>query len=294
MSNDSADTPSVRAEVSPTTAKVGDVVTLDIHVDHPLVLAVDPPAFAKDLGDFEVRTSTRLPVQINGDRGIDRFQAELQAFTTGQHKLPGLDVPYRDSMGHQSVVRTPELVVTIEDVPAGPNDKGDIRGIVGALGPAALSPWWWLLALSLIFAICFLLWRKRERARLGPPPPPPVPADEEALTKLRDLQASSLLAAGKIKEFYSAISETLRGYLERGFQVPALERTTSELMRDLRKKQPVASERQIDLKQILEDCDLVKFAKYRPDTKEAEEKLAQAFRFVEQTKGDLRKTDELH
>jgi len=285
--------PSVRAEVSPVSAKLGDVVTLDIVVDHPLVLAVDPPTFAKDLGVFEVRTSTRLPVEIQGERGIDRFRAELQAFTTGQHKLPGLDVPYRDSMGNLSRVRTPELVVTIEEMPVDPKGGGDIRGIVGAIGPVAWSPWWWVLLFALLSALCFLLWRKRERARLGPPPPPPIPADEEALARLRDLQASSLLASGKIKEFYSAISETLRAYLERGFEVPALERTTSELARDLRKRQGIASERQIELKELLETCDLVKFAKFRPDITEGEEELQKAIRFIESTRALLKHDEPL-
>lgn len=288
--NDSAD-PSlaVKAEVSPTSAKVGDVVMLEIRVEHPLTLVIDPPTFAKELGAFEIRTSTQLPVELQGDKGIDRFRAELQSFTTGQHKLPGLEVPYHNAMGQAGRVKTPELVVTIEEFPPGPKDKGDIRGIVGAIGPVAWPAWWLVFAAILFSALCLLLWRKRQRARQGPPPPPPIPPDQEALAKLRELEASTLLANGKIKEFYSALSDIVRLYLEQGFKVMALERTTAELMRDLRRNPHVQTDWHATLRHLLEACDLVKFAKFRPSSEEGKEELNKAIQFVEHSRSAVAK-----
>ena len=56
------------------------------------------------------------------------------------------------------------------------------------------------------------------------------------MEKLQRLAQSDWLAIGKTKEYYSAISDIVRDYLEQGFGVSAMERTTSELLRDLRKK----------------------------------------------------------
>jgi hypothetical protein len=289
VSNDFADieAPSVQAQVDPTTAKLGDLIALSIRVTHRQALAVESPAFTKNLGSFEVYASTRLPTEVNGDKAVERFQAALQNFTTGQQVLPGLEVPYRDPMGQVRSVKTPELTVTITEVPPGPKDKGDIRGIKGVIGPTAWSPWWWLVGVFLLSAGCYLLWRKRRRALIGPPPPPPVPADVLALEKLEKLAQTDWLATGKMKEYYIAISEILREYLEKGFQAPALERTTSELMRDLRTKSEIATERQAELRELLDTCDLVKFAKFRPDAEEAKAAHAAAVRFVEQTKNLL-------
>ena len=119
---------------------------------------------------------------------------------------------------------------------------------------------------------------------MGPPAPPPVPADITALAKLRALAQSDWLAAGKIKEYYSGISEILRAYLEGQYRVPALERTTSELMRDLRKRSDPSVDLQAELQQLLEESDLVKFAKFRPEAAEGAQTLEAAIKFVESTR----------
>ncbi len=286
MSNDFAnlETPSVQAQIDPQTAKLGDLIKLTIRVTHPPALQVENPAFAKSLGTFEVYASTRLPTVANGDKAVEQFQADLQNFTTGQQTLPGLDVPYRDPMGKGHTVKTPALPVMIEEVPPGPKDKGDIRGINGVIGPTAWSPWWWLVLGVMLSALCFLLWRKRKLALVGPPPPPPTPPDIVALEKLQALEQTDWLMSGKTKEFYSAISDILRAYLEGQFRVPALERTTSELLRGLRKKSAIPADLQAALRELLDSSDLVKFAKFRPDAAEGNQALEQAIKFVEQTK----------
>lgn len=294
MSNEFAnlETPSVQARVDPSTATLGDLISLDIRVTHSPALQIDAPDLSKTLGNFEVYASTRLAGQVNGEKAVEQFQASLQNFTTGPQVLPGLTVPYRDPMGAVHILKTPEMTVTIAELPPGPKDKGDIRGIKGVIGPTAWSPWWWLLAVFLSSVLAFLLWRKRKRALAGPPPPPPVPADVLAMEKLQKLSQTDWLTTGKIKKYYSAVSDILREYLEKGFAMSALERTTGELMRDLRKKLTISTERQVELRELLEICDLVKFAKFRPAATEAATAHAAAVKFVEQTRGTLQRSEE--
>jgi hypothetical protein len=286
VSNDFAnlEPPSVQAQVDPQTAKLGDLITLTIRVTHPQALRVEDPAFTKNLGTFEVYASTRLPVELSGDKAVERFQAALQNFTTGQQTLPGLEVPYRDPLGKQHAVKTPALTVMIAEVPPGPKDKGDIRGIKGVIGPTAWSPWWWLVMALFLAGACYLLWKRRKQVLEGPLLPPPIPPDVAALEKLQALAQTDWLVSGKTKEFYSAISDILRAYLEGQFRVPALERTTSELMRDLRKKSDVPTELQTELRELLDSSDLVKFAKFRPDAAEGTQALQVAIKFVEKTR----------
>lgn len=293
MSNASADNaPSLRAEVQPSTARLGDIITLSVQTSHASGREVQPPAFQKELGSFEVYASTAFPPQINGPVETQQFQVALQNFTTGQQLLPGLDFTYKDSAGHIHTLKTPELKVTVEMVPPGPKDKEDIRGIKGVLGPVGISPWWWLLLVFAVIVGAVAFWSQRKKRLQGPPPVPPIPADQTAQEKLRDLLASGWVESGKIKEFYIAISDIVRGYIEKGFDCPALERTTGELMRDLRRRTVFDSVQMLQLKELIEECDLVKFAKFRPEPGEALKAHAMAVQFVEKTKDVLKQTIE--
>lgn len=286
------DAPSVQAEVAPTTAKLGDVLTLTIRVRHPNGIKVSPPTFSKSLGTFEVRSSSAAEPEPDGVQWLELYRAELQNFTTGQQPLPGIQLDYVETSGKKAQLKTPDLKVDIQDIPPGPKDKGDIRGIKGVIGPTAWSPWWWVLLAALLVGGGFVLWRKRQQVIQGPPPPPPVPPDEMALKKLQTLKEGDWLTTGRIKEYYIALSDIVRGYLESGFKVPALERTTTELMRSVQKQNVFQPAQQIDIRNLLEECDLVKFAKFRPEAAEASKAHTMAHSIVEQTRGALRERRE--
>jgi len=281
---DTSPTPQVDVQLSTGTARLGDLIAMDIQVHHPLFLQIDPPDWPKALATFEVHDSTAFPIQTNATEAITHFQAQLQNFSTGPQLLPGLDISYKDLMGHTHTLKTSTLTVVIQDVPADPKSNGDIRGIRGVVGPIGWSPWWWLLVVILLSALGVLFWRTRQRVIQGPPPPPPEPADIKALRRLDELSATGWLEAGKIKEFYSGLSDIVRTYLEEAFQAQALERTTAEIMRQMRKKSEVTSAALNELQTLLESCDLVKFAKFRPDAEEALKDHASAERFVEATR----------
>ncbi len=294
MSNDFAnlESPTVQVQVDPATAKLGDLITLSVRVTHPQALAIDAPTITKNLGTFEVYASTRLPAEISGDKAVERFQATLQNFATGQQLLPAIEVPYRDPMGNVKTIKSSTATVTIEEVPPGPKDKGDIRGIKGVIGPTAWSPWWWALLAAVVVGAAAYAWIKRKKMIQGPPPPPPVPADVAAMEKLQKLAETDWLVSGKTKEYYSAVSDILREYIEKGFQTMALERTTNEILRDLRKRPDFSTERLAELRELLDTCDLVKFAKFRPDAAEGTAAHVAGVKFVEETRGILRKDDE--
>jgi hypothetical protein len=286
------ESPSVQATVQPSSATLGDLLTLTLRVRYPNGYLADLPALSKTLGTFEVAAATAMPVQVEGADSIANFLVQLQNFTTGQQTLPAISIPLQDMRGRAQVLKTPELQVFIQDVPEDPKLQGDIRGIKGVIGPVAWSPWWWILALILAVGLGVFFWHRRQRVLHGPPPPPPVPLDEEALEALAALKASGWVEGGKLKEFYSGVSDTVRAYLEKGFRVPALERTTNELMRDLSRRNEFDADVRALLRELFESCDLVKFAKFRPDAGEALKDHTLAVLAVEKTRTLLRARDE--
>ncbi|WP_299054440.1 hypothetical protein [uncultured Polaribacter sp.] len=133
-----------------------------------------------------------------------------------------------------------------------------------------------LLALLLIaFGIYWFVIRKKneEKEIFTEPLLPPF---EEALSKLEILDKKLLWQNNKIKQYYSELTEIVRGYIERELKVPALEKTTDQvldMLKDFKDAETIlTSEETIKkLKELLQEADLVKFAKSKPLAIEIEE-----------------------
>ena len=91
---------------------------------------------------------------------------------------------------------------------------------------------------------------------------------ERALDELNAIEAMRLPQQGRFKEHYSLVSDCVRGYVERAFGVPALERTTGEIQADLAAA-GFAPEVQAALVAFLQDSDLIKFTTLTPDAASA-------------------------
>jgi hypothetical protein len=111
----------------------------------------------------------------------------------------------------------------------------------------------------------------------------PRPPDEVAYERLEKLQAMNLLKEGKIKEYYVIISEIIRKYLEARYKITVLDKTTYELYCEMRRVS--VDKKHISLiKEFLEECDLVKFAKYSPDEATISKDYETARRIIDITK----------
>ena len=250
----------VRTDVDTTVVTVGDRISLTISVDH----AASSQAHLPDsisLEPFEVFDAHKLPVATSEQGLRSSWVLTLAAFELGDLEIPSLAVEVVASDGSVEVLQTDRY--GIEVVSVGADESGDIRDIRGPLG-IPIGAWQvllWLL-LPLVFA-ALLRPRGGEvgRPALGDLRRPP---HEVALEALAALEASTLLGQGQVKEYHIAASDILRTYVEERFRVEALEMTTREGLQGLSDVGADASFR-VGLRTLLEGCDLVKFAKARPD-----------------------------
>ena len=118
------------------------------------------------------------------------------------------------------------------------------------------------------------------------------PAHVIALNKLNGLKEEELWQKGQIKEYQSKLTFAIREYLENRYDIQALESTTDEISREL-KKQDFGGDDEMALKEILQVADLVKFAKGTPDVSVHERFLDKAVNFVNKTKVQLTLEQEL-
>ena len=88
---------------------------------------------------------------------------------------------------------------------------------------------------------------------------------------------------GKHKEYYSALTDILRTYIDGHFGVGAMEMTSDEIIEAMRSVE-LPQKSAMDLTEILREADLVKFAKATPEAEENEAAFTAAWDFVEQTR----------
>jgi hypothetical protein len=160
------------------------------------------------------------------------------------------------------------------------NGSNDIRDIKPPIDiPNGLEWLWTVLAALAVLAILFVAWRMWRISRLQVSVEPLVPAHiraKEALQKALEL-------IGQPKEFCILVSDTVRHYLEERFAFHAPERTTEEFLRELSETDLLTADQKESLGRFLENCDLVKFAKYEPGENELRELHSSAVRLVEET-----------
>ena len=166
----------------------------------------------------------------------------------------------------------------------------DIKGVYKA------PIWWWgifrwvLLALLLAgvgvagyYLITYLQNRKREEQGNDVITVPLRPAEEVALEKLDAIKEKKIWQQGQVKEYYTQLTDVVREYIARRFEVSSVEQTSDETLRDIR---PLLSERKDlydQLRKMLTLADLVKFAKWSTTPDENELSLRNAYTFVKET-----------
>ena len=158
------------------------------------------------------------------------------------------------------------------------NTIPDIRDIKPPIDIPSGMEWLWpALAALFLAAILFVVWQMWKASRLHVPVEPVVPAHTRAKEKLQ----KALELIGQPKPFCILVSDTVRLYLEERFHFHAPERTTEEFLRELSETNLLTDDQKESLGRFLENCDLVKFAKYEPAENELRELHSSAVQLVE-------------
>jgi hypothetical protein len=225
---------------------------------------------------------------------VRRYRYRLEPFLSGSYAIPAFTFEFHDI--NRPVEKKYELTsepieIEVASLLGEDRDKLEIADIEDVVDMPAETSFLWLWALgggAVAAAAGFLFLRRRRKAGL-------VriykPAHEIAYERLRVLVKDDLIKAGRIKEFYERISDILRHYIEHRFELRAPERTTEEFLIELASMDVLAEPDKRRLADFLSHCDLVKFARYNPTTKQIQRTFNLVKDFVETTKSDERKID---
>ncbi|WCC42325.1 hypothetical protein PJJ26_12960 [Tenacibaculum finnmarkense] len=129
---------------------------------------------------------------------------------------------------------------------------------------------WWVVALLILIGALLYYFSIRKKKEIKEEIIVPLlPPYEEAIEKLQALDKKLLWQNNQTKIYYSELTNIVRGYIERELKLPALEITTDELiaiLNDFNNIKSIETDKETiyKLKKLLQESDLVKFAKSKP------------------------------
>ena len=282
--------PEIKVIVSPEKGAIGDLIEWKVAVQKKAAAdrVVLPSSF--NFGSLEIQSRTLAGEKDDETAMTQTLGVGLISFETGEFEIPPQKLTVVDADGNLSELMSPAFKVTITSLIANepePAVKLDEEG-----GEVVMVEDYTLLYVAiglgavLVIVLLTLLVRKllsMRKPKPGPPPPPPRPAHEVALEKLNAIKNAGYLDEQMHKTFHLKLSEAFREYLGNRYKFDALEMSTREIVAQLRAR-ALKLELHREVVQLLEDTDLVKFAKYIPAKESSEQLLDEAFRIVEVTR----------
>lgn len=255
---------------------VGDKVILNIKADGLNVNSVDKAKLSQaNFGDFEL-----LDVKPAQDGTLDLV---LSVYKSGKTELLSAEISYVYN-DQQKFVKTNAVPIEVKSVldPQKPStDIYDIKNLI-KFHHGFLYYLYFILAIILIALIAFVIYKFVKNKKRKPTQEEiirSIPPKEYALKQLDELTALNLIEKGYIKEYYDKLSDIIRFYISRTYNVDSMEKTTSEIYLMLKNKIPAEYNR--ELKNYLLNCDFVKFAKLIPADEEIKKDFGTAKGFIE-------------
>lgn len=228
----------------------------------------------KNFGALEVIESYKIDTIKSNDKYELIKKYGLTQFDSGKYTIPRIAILINGKPSFSDSLKVEVADVKVDTL------KQKMYEIKDIIPVETSSDWWkYLLGILLLVGLGFLAfwlfkkyYKKPEKAEEIVYTSP----IEKATSLLQQLERKELIQRGEIKNYYSELTDIVRTYIEEEIHIPAMESTTSELIVSLRnvaknKKLKLSKETLENLEKVLNQADLVKFAKVKPLDFEIEE-----------------------
>jgi hypothetical protein len=257
------------------------IVEGDDEVIKQQVAALDAPP--PGIGCKAIGKATRTTT-ADGERW--QITLHLDPRKDGKVELHPAPVDYTEgpeAVKHRVEWRAIPLVITSDLASLDP--KKELRDITAPEDPPPAPPSWvrWLPWAGIAAALAGLVaggWGLRRRLVK---PTPPLAPHEWAAQELDRLATLHLPESGELERYHTLLSDIVRVYLERRFNLPASQQTTVEFLETMRRSPQLTAAQQRLLREFLERCDMAKFARAAPPPEECRAVAEMARTFILET-----------
>ena len=289
----------VEGKVNDTKVQVGKPFTLDLSLKVPYGWFVEWNDFAIDTLSEQLDIIKRSEVERTADADsnvIVKQQLTLMTFDTGQIQVPAVGLTYAKSFddpdrlkAYTDPINLYSTTITVDTTMA---YKPIVEPIAAPVQMKEVFPW--ILAVLLLALVVFGIWywRKHRKTKVDADGNivrgPVIPPYDKAVGDLENLRQQKLWQSGKVKEYFSSLTDIAREYIEGQFGVNAVEMTTDDILEEV-KPLHFSQETYNKLKGTMEVADLVKFAKYSAANLESENAMNSMTEFVNESYAQFQK-----
>lgn len=251
----------VTTKIDTTKIRIGEQFDYQIIVDQ--TKDVRFPKFESDsLNRIGVVTSHKIDSLKN--QLIKKYT--LTSFDSGRYVLPGQEIFIKDKRFLTDQVIIDVATVQVDTIKQPMHHIKEIQN-EPYLFSDYLNYFWGLIVVLLIIGIIlyFILRDKPTEEEIISR----IPPFDAAKMRLKELDGKELISQNKIKLYYVELTDIVRTFIEKELNIPALESTTDELLETITdfntsSKLNIPKETLNKLHKLLQEADLVKFAKSKP------------------------------
>ncbi|MDR0661460.1 MAG: hypothetical protein LBG19_11905 [Prevotellaceae bacterium] len=281
--------PVVKATIDKDSILIGDHVTLSLEISLDKSHQFGFPMF-KDTIFPGIELVEDLPMDTLRSEGGGVMLQKRYIITSFDSSQYYFAIPYllqRGSLVDTFLSEPLSLYVNTIPIDTATYVMYDIKDVVRyPLTFKEILPWLLLglgiLLLILLAIYIYIRWKKKQPTFFKPKKvdPPYV----VAMRELQKLKEEKVWQQNKIKQYYSRLTDILRVYIEDGYGIQAMEKTSQEILYDLEGSELSQKYPLIKLRDMFTVADLAKFAKYTPAPDENERAYITVIEFVEATK----------
>jgi hypothetical protein len=266
---------------------IAEQVNLSISIDIDEEYEIELPSFGDKLEQFGIVDYHTTQPELKGDkRKLITRTYILEPFLSGDYVIKPMKIIFfKKGDKEKHSIETPEVTIKVKSLL--PEDLKDLKlnDIIPPLPyPRSYMVWIWGGAgagILILLAIGIYFYRKRfmrmDTIEIR------LKAHEMAYNELKALVDENLIEEGEIKEFYLRLSAIVRRYIENRFGLRAPEQTTEEFLKGLESAQDFPAEYKPLLNNFLKHSDLVKFARFEPETKDIQGSFDSCKAFIQGT-----------
>jgi hypothetical protein len=276
---------------------VGEQIRLNLKFTFPIATEnFQIPLFDNDTITKSIEIISRERTDtFSADRKLREIDHSyiITSFDSGTHVIPAFTYSFiPPDQTDPVVLMTDSLLLSVNLVPV-----DTTQTIMDIKNPWGI-PFQWreylhffiigFVVLLIIIALIYYSMRRRKGLPLFPSRiTPPLPADEEALLALDKIKKEKIWKNGLVKDYYTLITDAIRRYIERRYDIPAPEFTSAETLEAIAEID-IDSEASAQVEHVLNVADMVKFAKANPDPTEHENCLSRAYDFILKTRPEIK------